>query len=319
MTARRHPVVRLVLMRVLASAVVLVGVTFVVFWGIDRAPGDPATAVLGPFATEQQRAAYIEANGLDDPMPVRFVRFIGDLSQGQLGRSATRPTDASALVAEAAPVTIQLTATALLLAAVLGVAVGIIAAARQGGGADRVIRLGTSVTLAAPDFWVGLVAIQVFAVVLGWLPSGGYRPWSAGPLDWLTHMAMPATVLALPLAAALANQVRSAMTQELDRDYVRSARGAGIAPARVFGSAFRNAATGPLTVLGLRASYLLSGAIVVEQIFNLPGLGTLLIQGVRQGDLAVTRAVALLGTIGILVVSLVLDLLYLALNPKART
>ncbi|WP_268963267.1 ABC transporter permease [Qaidamihabitans albus] len=311
-------VASLILGRLSASLLVLIGVAFIVFWGIDQAPADPVTAALGPFATPEQRATFVQQHGLDDPMPLRFVRFIAGALQGDLGQSTTRPVNASTLVGKAVPVTVQLTTLAILIATVLGVSAGVLAAKRANKGTDRSVRLSAAVLVAAPDFWVGIIAIQLFAVNLGWMPSGGYQPLANGFLPWLEHIIMPATVLALPLSATLANQVRSSMIQELDRDYVRSAMGQGLSSTRVLTSVFKNAATGPLTLLGVRASYMLSGAIIIEQIFNLPGLGTLLVEGVRQGDLAVTRAVALVGTMGILIISFVLDLAYLAINPRAR-
>jgi peptide/nickel transport system permease protein len=309
----------LILRRLIAVPVVVLGITFVVFVGIDLAPNDPATAVLGAFASPQAKQRFAEEHGLNDPLPVRFVNFLGDLSHGDLGRSVVRDENVSEMIGAALPVTLQLTALAMALAILSAVLLGTLGALNRDAWLDKVVRGYSAAGLAAPDFWLGILAIQFIAVGLGLLPSGGFVPFEDDPLLWLQSLIMPATVLAIPVSAALTAVVRSAVAQELDQDYVRTARGNGLPRRTVVGKhVFRNAMLGPLTVVGIRAGYLLGGAIIVESIFTIPGLGTVLVDGIQQGDLAPVRGVAIVGALIFVGINLVVDILYLALNPKLR-
>jgi peptide/nickel transport system permease protein len=309
----------LIARRLVALPLVVLGVTLVVFVGIDLAPNDPATATLGTFASKQAKERFAAEHGLDDPLPVRYVRFLGDLAHGDLGTSVVRSEKVSTMIGDALPVTLQLTAFAMAIAILASVLLGTLGALNRDRWPDAIVRGFSAGGLAAPDFWIGIVAIQFVSVRLGLLPSGGYVPLSEDPALWLQSMIMPATVLALPVAAALTAVTRASVMQELDRDYVRTARGAGLPRRVVIGKhVFRNAMMAPLTVVGIRAGYLLGGAIIVESIFTLPGLGTVLVNGIQQGDLAPVRGVAIVGATIFVLVNLVVDLLYLVLNPKLR-
>lgn len=315
----RSGVGRLIFRRLLAVPFIVLGITFVVFVGIDLAPADPATAALGTFATKEAKQRFIKENGLDDPLPVRYVRFLGDLAHGDLGRSVVSPQPVADMIGDALPVTLQLTGLALALAVTLALCLGTVAAVYRERWPDRAIRAFAAAGLAAPDFWIGILAIQFVAVRWGLLPSGGFVEFGEDPSLWLRSLILPAAVLALPVAAVLTTVIRAAVADELDRDYVRTARGLGLPRATVVTRhVFRNAMLAPLTVLGLRAGYLLGGAIVVESIFTIPGLGTVLIDGVQQGDLAPVRGVAIVGALIFVTINLVVDVLYLALNPKLR-
>jgi peptide/nickel transport system permease protein len=308
-----------VIRRLALSVPILIGVIIVIFLVIDLAPGDPATSKLGPYATQEQRKRFAEENDLDAPIPVRFGRFMGDLVQGDLGEALVEPAPVVDLIARRAPVTLQLTALAALLAVVSAVAAGLLAAVRKDGWLDRVLRSGAAAGLAAPDFWVGLIAIQVIALSAGLLPAGGYVALSDDPIGWIESLILPASVLALPVAAALTLVIRASVIDELEKDYVRTALGAGLPKRVIFlKNVLKNALIAPLTVLGLRIGYLLSGAIVIEAIFALPGLGALLLDAVNQGDIAVIQGVALVGTLSFVLVNLIVDVLYLVLNPKLR-
>jgi peptide/nickel transport system permease protein len=312
-------VARLILRRVIAVPFVILGIALVVFVAVDLAPNDPATAVLGTFASPEAKQRFAEQHGLDDPLPVRFARFLGDLPQGDLGSSAVRQQSVADMIGEALPVTLQLTALAMLLAIVSAVLLGTLGALNRDGWIDRAVRGYSAAGLAAPDFWLGILAIQFISVKLGLLPSGGYVPFEQDPTLWLQSMILPATVLAIPVSAALTAVVRSSVGQQLDQDYVRTARGSGLPRRTVVGKhVFRNAMLGPLTVVGIRAGYLLGGAIIVESIFTIPGLGTVLVDGIQQGDLAPVRGVAIVGAVIFVLINLVVDVLYLLLNPKLR-
>jgi peptide/nickel transport system permease protein len=305
--------------RLAAFVPVLFGVVFLIFVAIDIAPGDPATAVLGTFASPEERAEFAERNGLNDPLPIRFVRFLVDVSRGELGTSMVRSETVANMIARALPVTLQLTFLALLIGTTAAVALGVLAAIRRNGWVDRVVQSVSSAALAAPDFWLGILAIQFIAVGLGVLPSGGYVSMGEGFVLWLRSMILPASVLAVPLAGSLTRLIRVAVADELDKDYVRTARGVGLSLANVLGlHVMRNAAIAPLTVLGVRAGQLLSGAIIVEAIYNIPGLGTILIDGVRQGDLGPVRGTAIVATVAFLAINVVIDAVHVVLNPKLR-
>lgn len=309
----------MIVRRIAAVPLIVLGVTLVVFVATDLAPNDPATAALGAFTSEEAREQFAEQHGLNDPLPARYVRFLGDLAQGDLGSSVVRPENVSTMIERGLPVTLQLTALAMALAILAALLLGTLAALYRDRWPDALVRGFSAAGLAAPDFWLGILAVQFISVKLGLLPAGGYVPFGQDPAAWLESLILPATVLAIPIAAVLTAVVRSAVVKELGRDYVRTARGSGLPRRSVLGThVMRNALLAPLTVVGIRAGYLLGGAIIVESIFNLPGLGSVLIESVQQGDLAPVRGVVIVGAVLFVLVNLVVDLLYLVLNPKLR-
>ncbi|MBB5791658.1 ABC transporter permease subunit [Jiangella mangrovi] len=309
---------RLVIRRVAGAPLLLIGACFAVFVAVDLSPNDPARARLGIFASAEARAQFAAEHGLDDPLPLRFLRFLADLAQFDLGDSVVRSESVNQLVAMALPVTLQLLLLTSLIAVVLSFGFGVLAAWREGRATDRVISSAAAVFYATPQFWIGLLFIQLFAVSLGVLPSGGHMPIGNGFSEWLSTLIGPAVVLALPVTAALTRVVRASVADELDKDYVRTAVGAGVPMAAVlWRNVLCNAMTGPLTVLGIYVGAMMSGAILVEVVFNVPGMGHLLIAGVTQGDLGVVRGVAIVGAASFVVVNLVIDLLYLFLSPRS--
>ncbi|RBM13579.1 ABC transporter permease [Prauserella sp. PE36] len=222
------------------------------------------------------------------------------------------------LIGAALPVTLQLMLLATVISVVLSLALGVLAAQTDGRLVDRTIGGLAALFQAAPPFWVGLMFIQLFAVALGVLPSGGYVPIGDGVKYWFSSMIGPATVLALPFTAAMTRIVRASVADELAKDYVRTAKGAGIPWLTILmRNVLRNSLISPITVLGLYIGGLMSGAIVVESVFNLPGMGTLLVSGADQGDLGVVRGVAIVSAFVFVLVNLVVDVLYILLNPRA--
>lgn len=308
----------LIAKRVILAPVVLLGVTLAVFVVIDLSPNDPARASLGVFADAEARARFAAEHGLNDPLPVRYLRFLGDLIHFRLGASVVRPESVGDLIRMALPVTVQLLVIATVIATVFSFILGTIAARMEGKWPDRVISFFAAVFQAAPPFWVGLLFVQLFAVSLHILPSGGYQPIQVGFTYWFSSIVGPAVVLALPFTAAMTRIFRASMADELAKDYVRTAVGAGV-PWRVvvLRNVARNALITPITVLGMHVGALMSGAILVETVFNLPGMGSLLITAVNQGDLGVVRGVALVGAAAFVAVNLVVDIAYLFLNPKS--
>ncbi|MFF9085331.1 ABC transporter permease [Streptomyces sp. NPDC014991] len=313
-------VVRILLRRVVLLVPLLLGIVLFVFLVMRFSDADPASAFFqGANPTPRQLHDFRERNGLLDPLPVRYVHFVGDLLHGDLGTSALTRAPVADQVATALPLTLQLTFLGLALAVVVALAGGVTAAVYRDRVPDQVIRVVSLVGVAAPGFWLALLMIQYLAVDRGWFPTGGYVNLADSVTGWLRTMTLPAVALSLPVAAQLTRIVRTSVVEELDKDYVRTAIGSGLPPRVVVGrNVLRNALVNPLTVLGLRVGYLLGGAVVIETIFSLPGMGKLMIDAVQNGDPAVVQGVVLTTATGFVVVNLVIDLLYLLVNPRLR-
>ncbi|MEU1010535.1 ABC transporter permease [Streptomyces sp. NPDC005890] len=313
-------VVRILLRRIALLVPLLLGIVLFVFLVMRFSDVDPASAFFqGANPTARQLHEFRERNGLLDPLPVRYVHFLGDLLHGDLGTSALTRAPVVDQVTTALPLTLQLTFLGLALAVVLALAGGVTAAVYRDRLPDQVIRIVSLVGVAAPGFWLALLMIQYLAVDRGWFPTGGYINPADSVTGWLKTMALPAVALSLPVAAQLTRIVRTSVVEELDKDYVRTAIGSGLPPRVVVGrNVLRNALVNPLTVLGLRVGYLLGGAVVIETIFSLPGMGKLMIDAVQNGDPAVVQGVVLTTATGFVVVNLGIDILYLLVNPRLR-
>ncbi|MEW2508867.1 ABC transporter permease [Streptomyces sp. NPDC046870] len=313
-------VVRILLRRIALLVPLLLGIVLFVFLVMRFSDADPASAFFqGANPTPGQLHEFRERNGLLDPLPLRYVHFVGDLLHGDLGTSALTRAPVADQVGTALPLTLQLTFLGLALAVVLALAGGVTAAVYRDRLPDQVIRVVSLVGVAAPGFWLALLMIQYLAVDRGWFPTGGYVNPADSLTGWLRTMALPAFALSLPVAAQLTRIVRTSVVEELDKDYVRTAIGNGLPPRVVVGrNVLRNALVNPLTVLGLRVGYLLGGAVVIETIFSLPGMGKLMIDAVQNGDPAVVQGVVLTTATGFVVVNLVIDILYLLVNPRLR-
>lgn len=313
-------VVRILTRRVLLLVPLMLGIVLFVFVVMRFSDVDPASAFFqGANPTARQLHEFREEHGLLDPLPVRYVAFLGDLLHGDLGTSALTRSDVVDQVMTALPLTMQLTFLGLGIAVVLSLVGGVIAAIYRDRLPDQIIRVVSLTGVAAPGFWLALLMIQYLAVDLGWFPTGGYINPRDSVTGWLETMTLPALALSLPVAAQLTRIVRTAVVEELDKDYVRTAIGSGLPPRVVVGrNVLRNALINPLTVLGLRVGYLLGGAVVIETIFSLPGMGKLMIDAVKNGDPAVVQGVVLTTAIGFVVVNLVIDILYLLVNPRLR-
>ncbi|MGW2725179.1 ABC transporter permease [Streptomyces sp. NPDC001492] len=313
-------VLRILLRRIALLVPLMLGIVLFVFLVMRFSDVDPASAFFqGANPTPRQLHDFREQNGLLDPLPVRYVHFVGDLLHGDLGTSALTRAPVVDQVTTALPLTLQLTFLGLGIAVVLSLVGGVTAAIHRDRLPDQVIRVVSLTGVAAPGFWLALLMIQYLAVDRGWFPTGGYINPADSFTGWLKTMALPALALSLPVAAQLTRIVRTSVVEELDRDYVRTAIGSGLPPRVVVGrNVLRNALINPLTVLGLRVGYLLGGAVVIETIFSLPGMGKLMIDAVKNGDPAVVQGVVLTTATGFVVVNLVIDLLYLLVNPRLR-
>ncbi|QHC29388.1 ABC transporter permease [Streptomyces sp. HF10] len=313
-------VVRILLRRIALLVPLMLGIVLFVFLVMRFSDVDPASAFFqGANPTPRQLHEFRERNGLLDPLPLRYAHFVGALLHGDLGTSALTRAPVADQVTTALPLTLQLTFLGLGFAAVLALAGGVTAAVYRGRLLDQAIRVVSLIGVAAPGFWLALLMIQYLAVDRGWFPTGGYINPADSVTGWLKTMALPALALSLPVAAQLTRIVRTSVVEELDKDYVRTAIGGGLPPWVVVGrNVLRNALVNPLTVLGLRVGYLLGGAVVIETIFSLPGMGKLMIDAVQNGDPAVVQGVVLTTATGFVVVNLVIDILYLLVNPRLR-
>ncbi|TQJ88027.1 ABC transporter permease [Streptomyces sp. SLBN-31] len=313
-------VLRILLRRVALLVPLMLGIVLFVFLVMRFSDVDPASAFFqGANPTPRQLHDFRERNGLLDPLPVRYVHFVGDLLHGDLGTSALTRAPVVDQVTTALPLTLQLTFLGLGIAVVLSLLGGVTAAIHRDRLPDQIIRVVSLTGVAAPGFWLALLMIQYLAVDQGWFPTGGYINPADSLTGWLKTMTLPALALSLPVAAQLTRVVRTSVVEELDKDYVRTAIGSGLPPRVVVGrNVLRNALINPLTVLGLRVGYLLGGAVVIETIFSLPGMGKLMIDAVKNGDPAVVQGVVLTTATGFVVVNLVIDVLYLLVNPRLR-
>ncbi|OEV02423.1 ABC transporter permease [Streptomyces oceani] len=310
---------RLALRRIAMLPVMVLGIALLVFLVMQFSPVDPAYNALGDSASPEARAAFEEEQGLNDPLPMRYVAFVADLLKGDLGMTLPPGQPVTDRIVTALPLTIQLTLLALSLGLVLALVLGIAGAVYRDRWPDQLTRLLSMAGVAIPPFWLGVLLIQQFSLNIDLLPTGGYTNPADSFSDWLKSMALPAVSLAIPLATSLARLIRTSMVAELDRDYVRTARGNGLPESLVIRSVLRNSLITPLTVLGVRVGYLLSGAVVIEAIFDLPGMGKLILEGVTGSDTGLVQGTVITIALTFLAVNVVVDLLCLLVNPRIRT
>jgi peptide/nickel transport system permease protein len=308
-----------ILRRCGASLIVLFVGSVLIFLGMRALPGDPAVAMAGQEADATAVAAIRQEFGLDQPLPVQYVDYLSETLQGNLGRSTQDKIPVGTILLERIPVTLELAALAMLVAITIGVLAGIIAAIRRGRLADYVATGFGLVGLSVPHFWLGLLGILLFSVTLRWLPASGYVPLTEDPVGNLQRMILPALVLGTGFAAVLMRQTRSAMLGALSADYVRTARSKGLPETKVVGvHALRNSLTTVVTVLGLQIGVLISGAVVTEQIFVIPGFGKLTVDAVSTRNYPVIQAVVLVTVVAYVLINLLVDIAYAWLNPRIR-
>nr|WP_268891277.1 ABC transporter permease [Glaesserella parasuis] len=310
----------MLLRRLMALPLMMLGVSALVFIILQFTPGDPASVALGESASDAAKELYREQHGLNDPVIVQYFRFIGNVLVLDFGLTTPPEQPITSLIAKAFPLTLQLTFIGVFLAAIVSFSLGIIAALYRDRWADQVIRLLSVAAVATPSFWLGILLIQYFSLELDWLPSGGFVSFSEDPTEYFRSMALPALALAIPVCASLIRVVRTTMVEEMDKDYVRTAIGNGVPYATVIRhNVLRNALITPVTVLGLRVGYLLGGAVVIEQIFDLPGMGKLIFNGIVNHDLHLVQGVVLTIAFTFVLVNIIVDILYLLINPKIRS
>jgi len=308
---------------ILRRIVLAIPVMFVVAGGVFLllylTPGDPVSVILGPDASPQQIAELRQRLGLDQPVLVQVVRWFGRLLVGDLGESIYLNRPVLQTLLERAEPTLMLTLLATLFAILLGLPIGIVSATRAGSWADLGAMLVAMGGISMPSFWVGLNLIFVFAVMLGVFPVAGYQPLSRGLWENLRYLALPAVTLGFAQAALLARMARSMMLEVLREDYVRTARAKGLAERTVvLVHALKNAMVPLVTVMGLTFAILMGGAVITEQVFNIPGLGRLLVQSVLRRDYPVVQGIVLVIAFNYVAINLLVDILYGFFDPRVR-
>lgn len=308
------------LVRRLSTVVLtLVGMSLVVFVVLEMLPGDPALMMLGTEATDDTLRALRHDLGLDQPAAIRYLHWVGGLLTGDLGISHTYDVPVASLVGDRLAVTVPLAGLAMALAIALAVPLGVAAAARRGRPADYAVMTFSQMGIAVPGFWLGILLILVFSVELDWFRAGGFPGWDDGPGPALGALVLPAVALALPEAAILARVARSAVLDTLGEDYVRTAWAKGLGRRAVlYRHVLRNALIPVTTIVGLQFAFLLAGAIVVESVFTLPGLGRLLFQAIGQRDLIVVKDLVVMLAAMVVAINFAVDALYHLADPRLR-
>lgn len=305
--------------RCVALVATLLGAALVIFIALEVLPGDPAAVTLGLNAAPEALAALRLEMGLDKPAPVRFLAWILGLLTGDLGLSYTYRVPVAQLIGERMAVTLPLALAAIALATSIGIPLGLLAAANHNRPADAAVMVFAQLGLAVPNFWFGLLLVLLFAIGLGWFPAGGFPGWQAGPAAAVKALLLPAFALALPQAAILARVTRSSMLDTLQEDFVRTARAKGLAePVTVVRHALRNALIPVVTIMGLQFSVLIAGAIIIENVFALPGLGRLVFQSITQHDLIVVKDLVMLFAGLAILVNFTVELVYGLIDPRLR-
>jgi len=310
---------RFILQRLLAVIPLLLIVSLLVFSLVLLIPGDPAYQLAGEDATPEEVEAIREAMGLNDPVLVRYGRWLSAVLQGDLGTSLFSDQPVLDVILERLPVTLSLAVAAVGIALLISIPAGLVAGTRPGRGLDRAVTLASSVGLALPNFWLGLLLVLLLAIQNPWFPATGYVAFTESPLAWWQHLVLPAFTLGLSASAILTRQLRGAMIEVMQLDYVRTAKAKGL-PWRsvVTKHALKNAAIPMVTILGLQVNGLLGGTIIVEQIFGMPGIGQLAVASVFTRDLPMIQGVVIMAVFVAVLINLLVDISYGYFNPKVR-
>jgi peptide/nickel transport system permease protein len=290
-----------------------------VFVALQAVPGDPVQLIIGLNNDPAQYAVLQKQLGLDKAPLERFATWVVGATRGDFGRSISLSEDVGTLILARLPITLPLVGLSSLLALLIAIPAGIVAARKRGGLLDVLIVAITQTGLAIPSFWLGLMLILLFSVGLGWLPAGGWTAWSDNPTRAAQSLVLPVLTLALGQAAGLVRMVRSSVLEVLGQDYVRTARGKGLLEAVVMNKhVLRNAGINILTLLGIQFGQLLAGGIVVESVFAIPGLGLLGLNAVKASDFPLVQGVVFVIALLIVMINLVVDVLYSAFDPRIR-
>ncbi|MFI6346961.1 ABC transporter permease [Streptomyces sp. NPDC050560] len=308
-----------ILRRAGTSVVTLVLASVAVFLGVRALPGDPATVLAGESPTPEAVAEIRRQFGLDRPLPVQYVHYVTQALRGNLGVSTQDKATVTHVLAERLPVTLELALLAMLVGVVVGVLAGVVSAVRRGSAFDYAANAFGLFGLSVPHFWLGMLGIVVFSVHWHVLPASGFVGLADDPAGNLERMVMPVLVLGTGLAAVIMRQTRSSLLGQLSADYVRTARSKGLGGGQQLTHALRNSLTTVTTVIGLQLAGLISGAVITEQIFVIPGFGKLIVDGVSSRNYPVIQGAVLVTVVGYVLVNLLVDVAYGYLDPRLRT
>lgn len=308
-----------VLKRTFVLLLTLILVSMVIFAVLMVIPGDPAQIILGIHATPETLHALRHQLGLDRPVVIQYLSYMKNLSIGDMGRSIHYDIPVRSLILSRLQVTIPLAILSIMFAVFLSIPMGTYSSLHRNRIGDYGIMVFSQIGLAVPAFWAGILLILLFAVTLHWFPAGGFQPWLTDPLRALQSLLLPALSLGLVRTAVLTRMTRSSMLEVLGEDYIRTARSKGM-PERivVYKHAFRNAIIPVVTVIGLQAGDLLAGAIIIENVFHLPGIGRLVFEAIGQRDLPVVQGIVLFITTIIVFINFMIDIVYRYLDPRIR-
>ncbi|MCR8959210.1 ABC transporter permease [Variovorax sp. CCNWLW225] len=305
--------------RILSTVPVLVIVALIVFLMLRLAPGDPAAAIVGDSGTSENIAKVREQLGLNESLPVQFVRWSGRLLQGNLGESYFMKKTVVELIGQRIEPTVSLAAVTLVVTILVAVPLGVVAAWRHGGWLDRMLMGFSVMGFSIPAFVIGYVLIWIFALHLQWLPVQGYQRLSQGPLPWIKHLILPSITLSIIYVALIARVTRAAVAEAMTEDYIRTARAKGISEKRVLmRHALANAAIPIVTVIGIGIALLIGGVVVTETVFAIPGLGQLTVDAVLSRDFPLIQGITLFFSVVYVLVNLLIDLSYLVFDPRIR-
>ncbi len=293
--------------------------SLVVFITIEVVPGDPASYMLGLNAQEDTVAALRAELGLDKSKPARYISWVSGLLTGDFGTSYTYRTPVADMVRDRMWVSLPLAIFALLLSTIIAFPAGVYAASHRGGITDTIVMAFTQLGVAIPNFWFAMLLVLLFAIKLSWFSAGGFPGWDAGFFQALKSLTLPAIALALPQASILTRVMRSSLLDVLNEDFMRTARAKGLTRRKaLWKHALRNAMIPVLTIIGLQFSFLLAGAIIIENVFYLPGLGRLIFQSIASRDLIVVESVVMLLVMAVVLVTFAVDLAYAWVDPRLR-
>jgi peptide/nickel transport system permease protein len=306
-----------IIKRLLFVIPTLLIVAIVTFSLVHFIPGGPASMIIGINATPQQVAEINTALGLDKPLPEQFVTWIGNAIKGDFGVSFSFRQPVMDLINIRLPITLQLTLVALIISLIIGLPAGIYSATRQGTIKDQIVQIIAMIGVATPDFWLGMMLITFIAVPVKWFPTGGFISFSHGFIPWLQHIILPGFSLGFLFAAVTTRMTRSSMLDVLNEDYIKTARAKGQSERVVLAKhALKNAVIPVITVVGISITSMIGGAVIVEEVFSIPGMGRLLVGAISSRDYPVIQGCIFIIACIIILVNLIVDLLYKALNPR---
>ena len=303
--------------RLLLALVVVLGVTFVVFMIVQIVPGDPARVVLGPYASDEALQGLRERLGLNRPFLVQYATWLGDMLRGDFGQSLLNGQEVAPQVWGRVGPSFELAMVSLLIGLAIAFPVGMISALKPGSPLDIVATLFSQIGVSVPTFWMGILLIIFFSLTLNVLPPGGYASITEDPLDWLSHIILPAFTGGFVSASIQTRFIRSAMLDVLNANYIQTARAKGLTERAVIGGhALRNALINIVTIMGLQINALFSGAVILEVVFSWPGLGRLALNAVLERDYPMLQGAVFVSALMVTMISLLIDLLYFVLDPR---